>query len=351
MNSMNSVGGWLTILATLSRGEDLTSKDARVVLETVLCGEATDGQLTALLLAVNAKGLAVVEMDGFLDAMIANAILVEAPDNAIDIVGTGGAPSRKKHALSVSTMACFVATAAGATVCKHGNVKASSSSGAFDTLAALGITTDLGAGGIEHCLEQTNLAFCFAKRHHPAMKYAGPVRAKVGIPTMFNILGPLSNPAQVKHYLLGSPDVEVARQIAEVLALRDTRRAWVVTGDGSLDELSTTGPSTVFEVQNGSVEEFSLDPASLGLAPATFEELVGGGPEENAAIAERVFAGETGPKADIVSLNAAAALVISGVCESLPDALDAVSGVLTDGSVMDLLQAQREVSAAAASLD
>ncbi len=351
MSEFEEIGGWSTVLSAISGGEHLSAATARLVLENVLAGEATDGQLGGLLVGMKAKGLSVDEFTGFIDAMISNTVLVSAPPSAIDIVGTGGAPSRRQHALSVSTMACFVTAAAGGVVCKHGNVRASSSSGAFDTLAALGITTDIGAKGVEYCLEQTSLGFCFAKRHHPAMRFAGPVRVQLGVPTMFNLLGPLVNPAQVRHYLLGSPDPAMARRLGEVLAARGLPRAWVVSGHGSLDELSTTGPTQVFEVDEGSLREFVFDPRDLGIEVADAKDLQGGSPEDNAVIAEQTFSGQTGAKSDIVALNAAAALYISGAAPDVAEGLDMARSALASGAVMDLLVRQRAVSAAAAGLD
>ncbi|MFV1990101.1 MAG: anthranilate phosphoribosyltransferase [Acidimicrobiales bacterium] len=351
MPTFEEIGGWPSVLMAVSAGEDLSEATARLVLEEVLAGEATDAQLGGLLIAMKSKGLVVDEFNGFIAAMLSNAVLVNAPQGAIDIVGTGGAPSRREQALSVSTMASFVTAAAGGVVCKHGNVRATSSSGAFDTLAALGITTDIGARGVEHCLKQTNLGFCFAKRHHPAMRFAGPVRVQLGVPTMFNLLGPLVNPARVDHYLLGSPDPVMARRLGEVLATRGLSRAWVVSGHGSLDELSTTGSTQVFDVSHGTLSEFSLDPREIGIAVAAPEDLHGGSPEQNAAIAERVFSGEPGPQADIVALNAAAALYISGVASDIGAGLVLAQEAMSSGAVSDLLSRQREVSAHAAELD
>ncbi|NOX28576.1 MAG: anthranilate phosphoribosyltransferase, partial [Actinobacteria bacterium] len=210
-------------------------------------------------------------------------------------------------------MACFVAAGAGACVAKHGNVKASATSGAFDTLGALGLTTGLNGPGVEQCLADAGIAFVFAKAFHPAMRHAGPVRAQLGVPTVMNILGPLSHPGRIRRQVIGVSDPGLQDLMAGVLANRGSEHAWVVHGHGRLDEIALTGPSRVVEVKEGAISEFEVDPTDLGIARASLDDISGGDAKENAKIAHAIFDGsETGPRRDIVVLNAAAGLVVAG---------------------------------------
>ena len=250
-------------------------------------------------------------------SMHAAATPLTMPPGTIDIVGMGGAPSRRRAALNISTMAAFVAAAAGATVCKHGNLRASSTSGSFDLLDALGIPADIDPPKLERMVSEVGVGFAFARAYHPAMRHVGPVRMQLGIPTVFNALGPLSHPARLRRQVVGVADAELAEKMIAVLKATGSERAWVVTGDGPLDELATSGPTTVHELRDGSLTTFVVSPGDLGLSAPSPGALDGGDAGANRAILERVVAGEAGPIRDIVVLNAAAGLVVAGVVDEL----------------------------------
>ena len=243
----------------------------------------------------------------------------------------GGSPSRRKAALNVSTMACFVAAGAGAVVCKHGNRKASSTSGSFDLLEALGVNFDVTPEKLAAVIAEVGVGFAFARTYHPAMRHVGPVRMQLGIPTVFNALGPLAHPGQLTRQVVGVADVDLAGRMAEVLRATGSTDAWVVTGDGSLDEISL-GPTTVHELRDGAISSFTFDPADYGIAVAPEGALDGGDATANAAIAHRLFAGEGGPVRDIVSLNAAAGLVVAGIASDFADGLARAGESLDSGA-------------------
>ena len=333
-DAFEGIGGWKGLLTRLTAGEDLTGAEAAAALGEVLEGRATPPQIAALVVALRMKGETVEEVSGMVDAMLAAAAPIEVPPglDPIDIVGTGGAPSRRVAALNVSTMASFVAAGAGAVVCKHGNRRASSTSGSFDLLEALGVAVELDGPAVARCLAEVGVGFAFARGFHPAMRHAGPVRADLGIPTVFNLLGPLSHPARIQRQVVGVSDPAVADLVVAVLAERGAPRAMVVHGHDRMDELTLTGPSTVREVHDGAVRTWELDPRDLGLDLVDADALRGGTPAENAGIAHRVLAGEAGPARDIVTLNAAAGLVVAGVAGDLAEGLAAARTAIDDGS-------------------
>lgn len=331
--TLEQLGGWRGVLGSLADRHDIGGQAAAAALQEVLAGAATPAQIGALLMGLRAKGVTVDEASGMVDAMLDAASPLTLPDDRpiIDIVGTGGAPRRREAALNVSTMACFVAAGAGAPVCKHGNRRASSTSGSFDLLEALGVAVDLDAEAVARCVAEAGIGFAFARSSHPAMRHAAPVRAELGIPTVFNLLGPLSHPGRVRRQVIGVSDPAAAPLVLGVLAQRGAVRAMVVHGDGDTDELTTTGPSTIHELRDGQRRTWELDPTELGLALASEDELRGGTPAENAAIAHRVLAGEQGPIADMVALNAAAGLVVAEHAEDLADGLAQARAALDDG--------------------
>ncbi len=329
--SLDAHGGWPGILGTLTTKHDLTAEQCTAVLGEILAGAATDAQISAFIVGLRIKGETVEELTGLQRAMMAVAEPLSLPDDTIDIVGVGGAPSRRKHALNVSTMAAFVAAAAGASVCKHGNRKASSTSGSFDFLEALGIPFELTPAELEAQVVEHGVGFAFARMFHPAMRHVGPVRAEIGIPSVFNILGPLSHPAALTRQVIGASDWTLAHRMAETLRATGSVRSLIVHGDGGLDELTTTGPSRMVSLDDGEITEVEIDAADFGLARATPDDLAGGDAEANAAIAKRVFAGEAGPARDIVVLNAGAALVASGVVDDLAAGVEAAAAAIVDG--------------------
>lgn len=340
--TFDEIGGWKAVLSILTAGRDLTSAQAAAAMGEILRGDATPAQISAFIVALRMKGETVAEMTGMVDAMLAAAAPISLPfdaGDAIDIVGTGGAPSRRVHALNVSTMSCFVAAGAGAKVCKHGNRKASSTSGSFDLLEALGIPVELDGPAVAHCVAQAGVGFCFARAFHPAMRFAGPVRAELAIPTVFNFLGPLSNPAGVTRQVIGVSDASMAPTVIGVLQSRGAPRAMVVHGHDGMDELTTTGPSTVHELRDGEVRTYELDPAALGIDVVAAEAVKGGDAATNAAIATRVFGGESGPYRDIVTLNAAAGLWVAGRVDDLSDGLALARAAIDDGQAQATLDA------------
>jgi anthranilate phosphoribosyltransferase len=331
MTELDAHGGWPGILGTLSAGDDLTADATEAVLGTILSGAATDAQISAFIVALRLKGETVEELTGLQRAMLDAATPLDVPEGTIDIVGVGGAPSRRLHALNVSTMAAFVAAGAGAVVCKHGNRKASSTSGSFDLLEALGVGVDISPQELESQVCEIGLGFAFARTFHPAMRHVGPVRAELGIPTVFNILGPLSHPGRLTRQVIGAADWSIADRMIRLLRATGSERALVVHGDGGLDELSTTGPSRVLSLENGEITELTVDATELGLALATADDLAGGGAATNATIARRILDGEAGPKRDIVVLNAAAGLVAAGVADDLADGVIRAAAAIDDG--------------------
>ncbi len=331
---IDDVGGWADLLTRLTSGEDLSAVEAQAALGTILDGDATPAQIAAFIVALRQKGESVEELSGLVQAMWGAAEPLELPAGTIDIVGAGGSPSRRAAALNVSTMASFVAASAGATVCKHGNRKASSTSGSFDLLELLGVNIEVDPSGLERCVSEAGIGFAFARTFHPAMRFAGPVRAELGIPTVFNILGPLSHPGRVQRQVIGISDPAVGDKMVQVLRNSGSTHAMVVSGDAGLDEFSLTGPTRVLELRDGSVSEYVVEPADVGLATATANDLKGGNATANATIARAIFAGdESGPRRDIVVLNAAAGLVVAGVAADLSAGVAAASDVLASGAV------------------
>jgi anthranilate phosphoribosyltransferase len=345
-----ALGGWRELLGRLTSGGELTGPEAAAAMGEILAGRATDAQIAAFIVALRMKGESAVEVSGMVDAMLAAAAPITLPDgpDPIDIVGTGGAPSRRSHALNVSTMASLVAAGAGARVVKHGNRRASSTSGSADLLEALGVVLELDGPGVARCVAESGVGFCFARTFHPAMRHAGPVRAELGVPTVFNYLGPLSNPAGVQRQVIGVSDRRVAPIVVGVLVERRAPLAMVVTGHDGTDELTTTGPSTVHEVRDGAVTTRTVDPTELGLQLATADAVAGGEPEQNAAIARRVLAGEAGPHADIVALNAAAGLVVAGRADELGDGVEQARVAISSGAAAAALDRLVSASRSAA---
>jgi len=296
---------WPTIISSLLDGEDLSVSDAAWCMEQVMTGTVTHAQLAGFLIALRVKGETVDEIVGFRDAVLEHAVPLPVDPMALDIVGTGG---DRFGTVNVSTMASVVAAASGVPVIKHGNRAASSSSGSSDVLAALGLDLSLPAERVAQVLGETGITFAFAGAFHPGFRHAGPVRAELGVPTVFNFLGPLCNPARPEASAVGVAHLDRVPLIVGVFQTRGAT-ALVFRGDDGLDELTTTGHSHMWEVSRGTVKEHDLDPRELGIPRASIDDLVGGDAAHNAAIVHEVFAGERGAVRDIVVLNAAAGLV------------------------------------------
>jgi len=349
--TLDDLGGWRAILLALTSGRDLSADEGRAAMTEILAGSATDAQIAAYIVALRMKGEAVDEVAGMVEAMLEASDPISIPPEAaplVDIVGTGGGPTRRHKALNVSTMACFVVAGAGVHICKHGNRKATSTSGSFDLLEALGVTIDLDGRGVARCVAEAGLGFCFARAFHPAMRHAGPVRAELGIPTVFNFIGPLSNPARIDRQVIGVNDPAMAPTVIGVLQQRGAPRAMVVHGHDGMDELTITGRSTVWEIRDGNVSQYDLDPRDLGIEVIDLDQVGGGDAEVNAAIAARVFGGEAGPHRDIVSLNAAAGLMVAGVVDDLTAGLAMARESIDSGGAAAALSRLIDVSAAAA---
>lgn len=338
MAEIDDHGGWATVLSTLIAREDLTADVAGAAMSTILVGDATAAQIAGFVVALRAKGESVDELAGMLDAAMARAAVVPLTDDersaAVDVVGTGGDGS---HSINVSTMAAIVAAAAGASVCKHGNRSASSKCGTADVLELLGVAIEQSPDGVAACVREAGVGFCFAPSFHAAFRFAGPPRREMGVPTAFNLIGPMANPGRVRNQLIGVADPLVAPTMLGALRRQGVTSAWVVHGDG-LDELTTCGVSQVWELRDGEHRSFSVDPGEVGIARATSNDLRGGEPEENADAVRRVLAGDAGPHRDVVVLNAGAALVVAGRADDLAAGVAAAQAAIDDGRAADTLQ-------------
>lgn len=296
---------WPELFTNLLEGRNLTISEASWSMRQIMSGEATPAQLAAFLVALKSKGETVSEVVGFRDAVLEHARPLALDPMAIDIVGTGG---DRFGTVNISTMASIVAAAAGAPVIKHGNRAASSTSGASDVLEALGIRLDVSEERVAEVFAEVGITFVYAAHFHPGFRHAGQVRAEIGIPTVFNFLGPLCNPARCEANAVGVADASKIPLFVGVFQTRGAT-ALVFRGDDGLDELTTTGHSHIWEVSRGAVTEHDLDPLELGIPRARLDDLLGADPQHNASVARTVFDGETGPVRDIVLLNAAAGLV------------------------------------------
>jgi anthranilate phosphoribosyltransferase len=304
-------------LARLLDGHDLSRDEARDVMDQIMRGEATAGQIGGFLVALRLKGETADEIAGCAEAMREH-VLVVRPERSdlVDTAGTGGDGART---FNISTAAALVAAAAGAGVAKHGNRAVSSSSGSADVLEALGFNLDLAPEAIARSIDRLGFGFLFAPTHHPAMRHAAPIRRELAARTVFNVLGPLTNPAGARAQVVGVYDPELVPTIAEVLARLGAERAFVVHGAGGVDELSPAGPNLVCEVVAGSVRRREIDPLELGIERCAPGELTGGEPAENAETIRRIFAGADGGKRDAVLLNAAGAIAAGGLAEDLAE--------------------------------
>jgi anthranilate phosphoribosyltransferase len=307
---------WPALIRALIGGRALTAEQTAWAMNEIMEGAASPAQIAGFGVALRAKGETAAEMSGLAASMLAHATPISIPGPVTDLVGTGG---DGLHTVNVSTMATIVAASAGVAMVKHGNRAASSACGAADVLEALGVVIDLPAAGSEALFAEVGIAFLFATVYHPSLRHAGPVRRDLGVPTAFNYLGPLTNPARPTSLAVGIADPLMGPVLAGVYAERG-ESALVFHGDGGLDELSTTGPSTVWVARDGAVTVTSFDPAALGLPRASVSDLRGGDPAHNAAVVRAVLAGQAGPVRDIVLLNAAAAMTAARLDASGPGA-------------------------------
>ena len=322
-------------IAIAADGKSLTEQQAEEAFELIMSGDASAVQISSLLTALAVRGETVAEITGAARIMRAKALPVKAPSGTIDTCGTGGSGSGK---FNVSTAVAIVVAACGVPVAKHGNRKASSKSGTADVLEALGVNLDATPDVVEKALAQTNIGFLFAQKHHSAMKHVGPVRAELGVRTLFNLLGPLSNPAGAKRQLLGVFSEAWVVPMAETLKALGSERAWVVHGSDGLDELTITGPSHVAELKNGTVSSFEITPEDAGLTRHDPAALKGGEPEDNAKALLTLLGGAPDAYRDIVLLNAAAALVIAEKAKDLKAGVTMAAAAIDDGSAKTTLE-------------
>ncbi|MFT3900361.1 MAG: anthranilate phosphoribosyltransferase [Gordonia sp. (in: high G+C Gram-positive bacteria)] len=357
MSSEQPEPTWPFILGEVSENRDLTAEQARWAMNEIMADAATSAQIAAFGLAVKMKGATPVELNGLAEAMLDRATRVQIDRDAVDIVGTGG---DRSHTVNISTMTSIVVAAAGVPVVKHGNRASSSKSGGADVLEALGVAISLGPDEVARCVDEVGIGFCFAPVFHPAFRFTGPPRKELGVPTVFNVLGPLTNPAQPRAGLIGCAFVDLAPVLAQAFADRGAS-VLVVRGDDGLDELTTTSTSTVWQVVGGTVTKHHLDPqGDLGLARVELSALQGGDAEANAAVARELFAGKAGPVRDAVLLNAGAALVAATqeapmsrteLVQALTAAVGRAAEAIDSGAAADVLARWAEFSKSLESAD
>ena len=317
-----------------AEGQALTAEEAAEAFAIMMSGDATPAQMGAFLMALRLRGESVDEITGAARTMRAKAATVSAPKGAIDTCGTGG---DAKGTYNISTCAAFVAAGAGVPVAKHGNKSVSSKSGSADVLAALGVNLDVGPDVVARAIEEAGVGFMFAPKHHAAMRHVGPVRAELGMRTIFNILGPLANPAGTRHQVIGVYSRDWLVPLAEVLRNLGSDRVWIVHGSDGLDELTTTGTTYVAELKDGKVTTFEVTPDDAGLAVAEPDDLVGGEADENADALKGLLDGKPSAFRDIVILNAAAALIVAGVAKDLKEGAERAANAIDTGAARKAL--------------
>lgn len=322
------------IIAKVADAHSLDANEARAAFDIMMSGEATPSQIAGFLMALRVRGETVDEIVGAVSTMRAKMTPVDAPEGAIDIVGTGGDNS---GTYNVSTCAAIVAAGAGAKVAKHGNRSLSSKSGAADALAELGFNLEADAATIGQCIADANLGFMFAPMHHAAMRHVGPSRVELGTRTIFNLLGPLSNPAGVKRQVVGVFDPKWLRPLAEVLQALGSEHVWMVHGDG-LDELTTAGSTQIVELKDGEISAFELSPEAAGLPKASMADLLGGDPKQNAAALREVLSGAKNAYRDISCLNAGAGLVVAGIAPDIKEGVALAQQAIDNGNAAKVLE-------------
>ena len=322
-------------IAKVATGAALTREEARQAFETLLSGEVTPAQAGGFLMALRVRGEAQAEIIGAVEAMRARMVRLRAPEGAIDIVGTGGDGAGTHN---ISTLAAIIVAGCGIVVAKHGNRAASSRSGAADILTALGVRMGLDAPGLEACLGQAGICFMFAQAHHASMRHVAPVRSELGTRTLFNLLGPLANPAGVRRQLLGVPSGAWMEPLTEALRDLGSERVWTVHGSDGLDEITTTGPSEIVALEGGVIRRFTIAPEDVGITRADPEDLRGRDPEHNARALRSVLEGERDAYRDIAIFNAGAALVVAGAAGDLRAGVDQATAALDSGAAKRVLE-------------
>ncbi|PLX39405.1 MAG: anthranilate phosphoribosyltransferase [Hyphomicrobiales bacterium] len=323
------------LLAKVASGAALSRDEAREAFDIVMSGEATPAQIGGFLIGLRVRGETVDEITGAVSTMRAKMLTVEAPENAIDIVGTGGDAS---GTYNISTCAAFVAAGAGAPIAKHGNRALSSKSGAADVLMALGVNLELDPAGISRCINEAGVGFMFAPSHHAAMKHVGPARVELATRTIFNLLGPLSNPAGVRRQMIGVFAEEWVEPLARVLGNLGSTHVWVVHGSDGLDEITNTGPTKVAELKDDEITTFTISPQDVGLPVSKSEDIKGGDAATNAAALRAVLEGERNAYRDVVAMNAGAALVVAGIASDFADGVSRAEASIDTGAAKAALE-------------
>ena len=323
-----------SLIAKAADGRPLTRAEAREAFDIMMSGDATPSQIGGFLMALRVRGESVDEITGAVESMRAKMLRVAAPPDAIDIVGTGGDGS---GSFNISTAAAIVAAGAGLKVAKHGNRALSSKSGAADTLAALGVKLEIGPESISRCIGEAGVGFMFAPQHHSAMKHVGPSRVELGTRTIFNLLGPLSNPAGVKRQVVGVFSRAWLEPLAHVLNNLGSERAWITHGEGNLDEITPAGKTWVAELRNGKVTTFEIEPEALGLDRVSMADLKGGDANENAAALRRLLEGGPGAYRNAVLLTTAAALVVADKARDLKEGIRIAADSVSSGRAKSAL--------------
>ena len=326
---------WPTTLNQLISGADLSRDDAYAVMSEIMAGNASEAQIAALLVALRAKGETADEMTGLVDAMVDASVRVDVGEPVVDSVGTGGDQS---GTFNISTTAAFIAAGVGVKIAKHGNRAASSKTGSADVLEELGFNLEMEPEDTVAMVREVGFGFFFAPRYHPAMRHAGPVRASLGIRTVFNFLGPLTNPAGASRLSVGTSDSRMAGLMVDVLRNRGAERAFVFYGEDGLDELTTTGPSFIYRLRDGEVTTAEFTPEDFGVRRAAIEELKGGSVKENAEILRAILDGRPGPKRDIAIVNAAPAIVVSGLADGFVEAVVLAAEAIDSGDAQAVLE-------------
>jgi anthranilate phosphoribosyltransferase len=325
----------------LHKGQSLSTDEARAVFDIIFTGEAPDTQVGELLLRLHKKHETTDEIRGAVLSMRAKALTIEAPEGAIDIVGTGG---DGRSSFNISTAAALIVAACGVTVAKHGNRASTSKSGSSDVLAALGLNLEPSLKRLEQCMAEANLCFLFAPRHHPSMRHVAAIRRKLGVRTIFNLLGPMTNPANVKNHLIGVYTSDWLRPMAEVLQSLGSRSAWLTHGQDGMDELTLSTTSDVVSLSGEDITAYNLSPEQAGLTPSPLEAIKGGDAAVNAAALIQLLDGAKGAYRDVALLNAAAALVIAGKVSYLKQGVSLGSQALDSGAARDRLRLLVEVT-------
>ena len=323
-----------TALKQIEAGGDLTAHEAQALFDVIFDGHAKPDEIAALLLALRTKGESVEEIHGAVASMRAHMKTISAPPMAIDIVGTGG---DGHGTLNVSTAAAFVVAGAGVPVAKHGNRAASSLSGSSDVLRELQVNLEPEWDVLERCIDDIGIVFLFAPRHHPSMKYVADIRKKLGVRTIFNLLGPLTNPAGVRRHLIGVFNQAWSKPMAETLLALGSHTAWITHGADGLDEISTTGLTHITQVRDFGIRNFEITPADADVPLASLKEIQGGDAKVNAAAIRRLLDGEKGPYRDIVLINAGAALVVADKAKTLKDGVKLAAASIDSGAARDKL--------------